>query len=693
MTTTPRTTAEPWVWRDRATSVQLARALLATLTLLLFSGLALWWDPGHPLWLQWLLLMHLACGVLSLVLAAPFVWAHLSDGREPWRALLWPLGLWRAAWQAPGGPRKRLIGHALLWGLVLLLGSGLVLAVPGLLVLLDQPWIWPLGSQAWLTAVHRWATPLLLLAAAAHLARWRLRLAAGAGLSLAAGVLAAVLLPQLAPGGVDVAKDMPLYSLPFGENPFAPGAWRTPDNRAVNWRAVPSAQQCASCHQREFMEWNTSLHAVSDRDLVYDSSVQRNVTVAQASRQHGEEKGRWCESCHNPLGTLTGAVTPLPSVQETPALEEGVSCVVCHTSTHARPLEGNGALTSHLNELVGMPHPALLAAAPSRHVRDMQAAREVPAMRSSDLCGACHTEVRPTAVSGEQPMHFQNTYEEWKRSPWAEKGVSCQGCHMARDPAAAITALSKGEKPSGGVSHRLVGANHLLTKADLPDGLLDALRGGAPAGNNRLFDQQQWRQALSETSEQSMALLRAAADLQLRWVGASSGRPVLRVTVANRGAGHALPTGALDQRHIWLEVQVCDAAGRTLLHSGAFDATTGTLDPRAVVWLKEMRDGEGQLDRHHMLFDVSRLSFPRPPIAAGQSQTVDYPVPVPEGAVGPLRVEVKLWYRLGFQEILENVEAVGLPALQAVIPPVLMRQAQLHETLPRALAARREGAP
>lgn len=672
------------VWRTQDTSAALARALLANLTLALFSGLALWLDAGHLLWTQWLLIMHLGCGLLAGLLAAPFVLVHLRDGREPWRVLLWPLALWRAARQGQGWPRKRLIGHALLWVFGLVMISGLVMAWPGLTTLLGEQQILPLGSQAWLLALHRWATPLLLLAAGVHLLRWRKRLLAGAGASLAMGLLAAVLLPVPAPLGVDIARDMPNYSLALGSKPFEPGAWRTSDNQLLNWRAVPSAQQCASCHPKEFMEWNTSLHSISDKDVIYDSSVQRNVEKTLAAARHGEEKGRWCESCHNPLGTLTGAVTPFPSVQETSALEEGVSCVVCHTSDHARPLEGNGALTSRLNELVRMPHSALVAAAPSRHVKDMQAVREAPEMARSALCGACHTEIRNPSVSGSEPMHFQDTYEEWQRSPWADKGVQCQGCHMARDPAGAINALAKGQKPPGGVSHRLVGANHLLTMADLP--LLDTLRGGAPPGINRLFDQQQWRLALNETSEQSLALLRAAAELKLQWVNGGAASPRLRVTVSNRGAGHALPTGPLDQRHMWIEVRVTDASGRTLLHSGRFDADKGRLDPDAVTWVKEMRDTKGRLDRHHLLFDVTSLHYARKPIEAGRSQDIDYDVPGIGAASGPLSVEAKLWYRLGFQEILQNVEEAGMPALAAVIPPVLMTQASLQEPPERPVA-------
>jgi len=664
------------VWRTGATTQALARALLTCLALLVSTGLLLWWGGGHGNWRQWLLLVHLATGVLSLGFALPFVLVHLRDGREPWHALLQPWKVWAAARRRRGIHTKRLAGHALLWSLLLVVGSGLAIAWPGLTVLAGSPWTWPYGSQDALLLPHRLLTLPLLALLLWHLRRWWRRSSVTLVAATAAG-LAGALLPAPPPLPVDPGRDMPLYALPFGADPFAPGEWRTPGQKLVNWRAVPPAASCGSCHRREFMEWSTSLHAVSDRDLLYDAAVQANVGATRAAASHGDEKGRWCESCHNPLGTLTGAVTPLNSVQETAALEEGVSCIVCHTASHPEPLAGNGALQSNIDHVQHMRHPALLAAAPSRHARDMQAARSAPHMRASGLCGACHTEIRTSVVSGQTPLHFQDSYDEWRRSDYARRGIECQNCHMAQDPAAYIEALRRGERPRVRVSHRLPGANHLLTDPDLPGDLLRSLRGGQPPGLNRMFGADEYRAELRRTRDQALGLLRAAAELKLQWVGGAGRQPALRVTVANVGAGHALPTGPLDQRHMWLEVEVSDADGRTLLHSGRFDPRRGTVAPDAAIWTKLMHDDQGRLDRRHLLFDVDRLSYPRKPIQAGQSQQVEYPLPAATPITAPLQARVRLWYRLAHQELLLNIEATGATPPAVLVPPVLMREATL----------------
>lgn len=516
------------------------------------------------------------------------------------------------------------------------------------------------------------------------------RLLLVAAVTLAGAVAAAFLLPEPQNLAVDAEKDMPFYTLPFGKNPFAPGELKTTDHALIDWRGIPSARACGECHKQEFMEWVTSIHAISDEDLIYATTVEENTTASKAGATHGDEKGRWCESCHNPLGTLSGMVTAAPSVPRTETMEEGVSCIVCHTSVHAEPLAGNGALTVKLNRIFRHAHPALIMAAPSRHAKDMQARRDAPLMGSSALCGACHTEIRPAAVSGQEPMNFQDTYDEWRRSPWAEKGVQCQDCHMARDPAATVAALKRGEKPPRGVSHRIAGNNYLLANPDLPGNLMGTLRGGAPTGVNKMYSREEYEAEQRRTHDQVVALLKEAAEITLENSVDRGNTPRLAVTVANRGAGHALPTGPLDQRYMWLEVEVTDGKGRPVFHSGAFDAKKGEEDPGAVRWVKLLKDENGKIDRRHLLFDTDRLYYPRKPIPAGASERVDYALPaLPPGQYA---VRVRLWYRLAFQEILENIQSQGGGKVEAIIPPLNIAETTGNLRIPpQRIAASAQG--
>ncbi|MDR2030687.1 MAG: cytochrome c family protein [Azoarcus sp.] len=514
-------------------------------------------------------------------------------------------------------------------------------------------------------------------------------------LTFVAALLLALALDHILPRppdlAVDAREDLPFYSTPFGDghSPFYPAELSTPDGKLVNWRAVPGALSCGECHRKETLEWAASMHAISDLDLIYESTVQENTNATRASRAHGVEKGRWCEACHNPLGTLTGAVTPANSVQEIAALEEGTACVVCHTVNRAEPLAGNGALEVDINGIFRYNHPALIAAAPSRHARDMRARREQPLMGSSALCGACHTEIRPTSVnSATPPLNLQDTYDEWRHSPWAKADVQCQDCHMAANPGNFVAALKRGERPRKTVSHRIAGNNYLLADTSLGS-LLHALRGGSPPGLNRLYDRATFNRELDKTHANIVALLREAAELK---VDALPDAPVdgalhLRVAITNVGAGHALPTGPLDQRYLWLEVEARDIRGNVIFHQGAFDAKNGEEDPQAVRWIKEVRDMAGRPERRHLLFDAFTLHYTRKPIPPGQSDTLAYRIPLPPDTQGAVTVDVRLWYRLAVQDILENIPRQGLGNVDGIIiPPLLMEEAS-YTALPRAQSA------
>lgn len=499
-------------------------------------------------------------------------------------------------------------------------------------------------------------------------------------------LLAAALLPILPPPvdlAVDVEKDLPLYSKPFpgDHTPFFPGEMTTPDGKLVNWRAVPGALSCGECHPKEMMEWASSMHAISDSDLIYSGAVEENTLATKASKAHGVEKGRWCESCHNPLGTLSGALTPANSVHNLSVMEESTTCIVCHAVNKAEPLAGNGALEIDINGIFRYAHPALIAAAPSRHARDMRAKREQPLMGSSALCGACHTEIRPPTVNpATPPINLQDTYNEWRLSPWAKAGIQCQDCHMAADPAGFVAALKRGERPKKTVSHRIAGNNYLLSNTDLPHHLLFALRGGSPPGINRHFDRATFLRELGKTNKDVVALLREAAALHVTTVSGApdDGALHLDVAVSNVGAGHALPTGPLDQRYMWLEVLVKDEAGKTLVHQGAFDNEKGVESPEAVRWIKVVLNGEGKRDLRHLLFDAHSVYYTRKPIAPGATDTVTYRLPLPEGTKGPLTVEARLWYRLAVQEILQNIESQELGKVDAIIPPLMLEEAKIQ---------------
>ncbi|MCC6191207.1 MAG: hypothetical protein IT318_19470 [Anaerolineales bacterium] len=495
-------------------------------------------------------------------------------------------------------------------------------------------------------------------------------LVTGGALTLIVLTSAAFLLPDPQGTGLSVGEDIPFYSLPWNDNPFFPGEIRTADGKMLNSQNILAAEFCAQCHEKEYREWVSSIHSVTGPDILYETAI-RNNELAHKNRL-GKEKTRWCDACHEPVNLLMGEINPLAVVGPSQAATEGTTCVICHTAEGTDPLAGNGALTLDINDL-NRYNEALIMAAPGEHARSMQAKTHNPLMGSSDFCGACHTEIRPSEINGGQPMHLQNTYEEWRDSDYADKNIQCQDCHMHPDPAAYISELNQtGRIPERIVSHRFVGVNYLLTDSNLPSNLVTFLRGGLPPGD---IATDEWKAELLEQNRLIRGLLQAAADLSISAPESVSpnSEGALSVTISNSGAGHSLPTGALDQRHIWLEVKATDAAGKVVYHSGWFDEKTGQIDPAAVIYLKILNDVAGERIYEHILFNVADYTYTRDPIPAKASDTVDYAFPIPPAVQGPLTVDATLWYRLALQELVTYSLKLDI-----VLPPVMMEQAHVE---------------
>ncbi len=157
-------------WRTRDTTRHLLQGFIGAFAIAAVTGGLLVLDIGHGDLIQVMLLSHLAAGLLALVFFVPFIVTHWRDGHEPLRHLVWPfrlLGELRRDVYA----RQRLIGHALLWSLALVLLSGLIVMLPAIAYLAGWPATLPYGSHVGLLAAHTWLTLPLLTGLWFHLPR------------------------------------------------------------------------------------------------------------------------------------------------------------------------------------------------------------------------------------------------------------------------------------------------------------------------------------------------------------------------------------------------------------------------------------------------------------------------------------------------------------------------------------------
>jgi hypothetical protein len=259
-----------------------------------------------------------------------------------------------------------------------------------------------------------------------------------------------------------------------------PGAPADPPPTAVAASTLEPARaaRCGECHQQTHDEWASSSHARAATSPTY-------VAMKRAAGR-GD-----CDRCHAPLSGHAG---------------EGVTCDFCHRITDARPDRAGGAITLGLGD--DRRRGALCDARTTYFHRSECS----PLHRRSELCGACHLWTMPRA-GGELPIVTE--YEEWQRGPYAEMGVSCQGCHMPAERREAATGAGVREEVH---QHRWLGS-------------LDDLR----------------TRALTVTTV-------------LATSGATSR---LAIELTNDGAGHAVPSG-LSGRQIVIRVVASDGRGTEL---------------------------------------------------------------------------------------------------------------------------------
>lgn len=471
-------------------------------------------------------------------------------------------------------------------------------------------------------------------------------------------VTAFLLIPKKEYKGISI-DDIDFYSTPWGKDkPYFPGQLKTADGTMGNPKAIPSSSTCIKCHKKEFEEWVPSLHSISGRDLVYDNSIEANVQIKK--RHHGRELSRFCDSCHNPVEVAMGKNNPITSVEPSDVQTEGLACIVCHTASHVDPEAGNGAITIDMSKGYDNLSGSAILASPRDHARAFGSAKTGELLKSAAFCGACHNErYYPPITPSNKLLHAQSTYDEYKNSWYAKNNVTCQDCHMNYDPIGFISDLRKGiiKKPKK-YSHNFWGGNHVLQETSLKGTLL-YLRGGVLPG----VTVKKYFELIDKQKKMTQKFLKAVATVEIISKKIVGNVLEVKVKVSNVGAGHNMPTGVGDQKHMWLQLKVISKSGKTIYNNGESDR-----DKDVVVWAERFKDKRGKTIMDHMTFKTADITLTRPTIPPRGSQTIIYKVPLNGKQVQ--KIEAKLWYKIAYEELITKTLHRTIP-----IPKFLLAEA------------------
>lgn len=331
-----------------------------------------------------------------------------------------------------------------------------------------------------------------------------------------------------------------------GEHDAATAAERT-----LTLEQLRDPETCKSCHTTHHRQWSGSMHAHASTDPVFLAMNRR------AQEETAGELGDFCVRCHAPIATALGLTEDGLNLEALPGAVQGVGCYACHG---VEALEGdhNGAVRLAADGLVrgGLSDPRDGAPHGVAYSELLDGARA----ESSALCGACHDVVLPSG------LELERTYQEWSHSAFGPERadsdtslLTCAGCHMPEtDEPVVVAGATPGEPRLGMHDH---------TNAAVDIALSPFPRTGDSAADGAVEAEHQTRvRALLDTSLGVEVCVQALA-------GETS---AIFVTLENASAGHAFPSGAAQDRRVWVELRA--RRGDTLLfESGA----AGPDDPSA----------------------------------------------------------------------------------------------------------------
>ena len=408
-----------------------------------------------------------------------------------------------------------------------------------------------------------------------------------------------------------------------------------------------SAQQCGSCHVEHYRDWSGSMHAYATVDPVFTAMLHKGVAATEGKLD------QFCIQCHAPVASKLG-MTPVYEDDSgtfvvdfddsNPLVRDGVVCVTCHSMSKAgATLNADFELSSETffgptgNAAANEAHPIV----------------ESSLLVSSTMCGTCHNVVNPKGAL------LENTFNEWYQSELNTGDVStettCQDCHMPQVEGEIVEGVRT-------TIHR-----HTFVGVDLA--LVDD------------FPQKEEQFRLVEE------LLRGVADMEIERTENQDGNVAFRVSVTNSRNGHALPSGSVADRQMWVHVVATDEQGNVLVESGMTDANGDLMDrvdghsldpdgdPDLLLWGALLFDEQDE----HVNFPWEAARSQDFLLQPGQTGWREYEFPIAAAQGQRVTVSATLRYRTFPPFLLRQLEEEGFlkQVLSDKIPIVDMAEEEL----------------
>lgn len=403
----------------------------------------------------------------------------------------------------------------------------------------------------------------------------------------------------------------------------------------------PSANTCATCHPKHYEEWSVSQHAYAQLSPIY-MAMQTTINMKTSATN-----GDFCIRCHNPVGMNIGESLYISNLKRNPTSREGITCVACHrVNKNYGKISGRFALEEgdvyspvygpkgggELSRVLNKPEKYRVSQSPDDPGRSIHTeARQFFALTKPGFCGTCHD---VTLFNG---FRLEEAFAEYKQSPAAKRGETCQDCHMGRiqgvasgydyGPAAVV-----GDEPTRNrklTDHYFAGPDYSIVHPGIfphnveaaefktlsewlqfrhelgwgTDKFEDKVRDGYrfPKAWQSVDDRYDAREIievqykrLAEAKRKRLQVLQNGFKLGDIVIVKNSGKRLdFAIDVWNGTDGHGVPTGFDAERLIFLQVTVTDRKGNKVYVSGDRDPNGDVRDAHSLY----VHNGELKLDK------------------------------------------------------------------------------------------------
>jgi Flp pilus assembly protein TadD len=448
--------------------------------------------------------------------------------------------------------------------------------------------------------------------------------------------------------------------------PFVKGNLSMPGNAAAEGgdflpsSAFPDAEYCGHCHQEAYRQWRQALHSNSFRTPFYRTSV--NILL----RTKGVEFARHCDSCHNPIAVLAGAMntgSPLDRSFD----RDGLTCTACHSILSVNSKLGNGGFVMGVpsvlvdengNRIPGIVPDEEILAHLDRHSKAVM--RDI--LHTPEFCAACHKANLPPALNDYKWIRAFTAYDEWQNSKFSNRNpltfytadfTTCQGCHMKRE---ANVLPEPGAKNGTFVSHRWLAGNTAVPFYYGFDEQLDKTIEFLRAGNYLNVD-------ITGVKIGDDGNIVAPLGTVPFTVRANDVVEAL-VVIQNKNIGHSLIPEVRDLYEAWVQFTVTDVGGARIYESG-FLEPDGLLEPGAHSFTNRPVDVTGNFVDNHEVFGIHSVAYDNT-IQSGRSALVRYKFRLPADVKGPVMLRAQVNYRHLRQSYVNNIFGPDHPAYPVV---------------------------